>query len=51
MGVVFSDVLGSFCRKFISEQLPPIQFKNPDVQVVTFKNITTNPAINVYFGQ
>lgn len=40
-----------FCRTFISKHLPPIQFKNPNVQMVTFKNTTTNPAINVYFGQ
>ena len=37
------------CRKFISEQLPPIQYKNPEVQVVLFKNRHPFPVIWIYF--
>lgn len=37
------------CRKFISEKLPPIQYKNPNVQVVLFKNKHPYPAIWIYF--
>ena len=37
-------------RKFIAEKLPPLQFKNPNVQVVLFKNRHSFPAIWVYFS-
>lgn len=36
-------------RKFIREKLPPIQYKNPEVQVVLFKNKHPFPAVWVYF--
>lgn len=36
-------------RRFIAEKLPPIQYKNPDVQVVMFKNKHPFPAIRIYF--
>ena len=36
-------------RKFIAEKLPPLQYKNPDVQVVLFKNKHSFPAIRIYF--
>lgn len=38
-------------RQFIAEKLPPIQFKNPDVQMVTFKSATPTPIIKIYFGE
>ena len=37
-------------RKFIAEKLPPLQFKNPNVQVVLFKNRHQFPAVWVYFS-
>ena len=38
-------------RQFIAEKLPLIQFKNPDVQMVTFKSATPTPIIKIYFGE
>ena len=37
-------------RKFIAEKLPPLQFKNPNVQVVLFKNRHPFPAVWIYFS-
>ena len=39
------------CRRFITEKLPPVQFKNPNVQVLMFKNTKPTPVINIYFGE
>jgi len=47
-GIIYSSAP---CRKFIAENLPPIQFKNPNVQMVTFKNATPTPFVNIYFGE
>lgn len=37
-------------RQFISQKLPPIQFKNPNVQVVLFKNEAKFPNMKVYYN-
>ncbi|XP_064400370.1 small ribosomal subunit protein mS25-like [Halichondria panicea] len=37
-------------RSFISQRLPTIQFKNPNVQVVLFKNEEKFPNIWIYFN-
>lgn len=37
-------------RNFVFWKLPQVQFKNPGVQVVTFKNLTPSPFIRCYFG-
>ncbi|XP_015178827.1 PREDICTED: probable 28S ribosomal protein S25, mitochondrial [Polistes dominula] len=36
-------------RDFIFWYLPQIQYKNPDVQIVTFKNMTPSPFIKCYY--
>ncbi|CAK9807203.1 Probable 28S ribosomal protein S25, mitochondrial [Anthophora plagiata] len=36
-------------RDFILWHLPQIQYKNPNVQVVTFKNMTPTPFIRCYY--
>lgn len=36
-------------RDFVFWNLPQIQYKNPDVQVVTFKNMTPSPFVRCYF--
>lgn len=38
------------CRDFVFWNLPKLQYKNPGVQVVTFKNMTPSPFIRCYFG-
>lgn len=35
-------------REFVIWCLPQLQYKNPDVQVVTFKNMTPSPFIRVF---
>ena len=43
-----------FCpqhRQFISQKLPPIQFKNPNVQVVLFKNEAKFPNVKIYYSK
>ncbi|XP_035893907.1 probable 28S ribosomal protein S25, mitochondrial isoform X1 [Anopheles stephensi] len=37
-------------RDFVFWNIPQIQYKNPKVQVVTFKNMTPSPFIRCYFG-
>lgn len=37
-------------RNFVFWKLAQVQFKNPGVQVVTFKNLTPSPFIRCYFG-
>lgn len=37
-------------RNFIFWTIPQLQYKNPDVQIVTFKNITPTPFIQCYYG-
>lgn len=36
-------------REFIFWYLPQIQYKNPDVQIITFKNMTPSPFIKCYY--
>lgn len=38
-------------RQFISKELPPIQYKNPEVQMVLFKNAHHYkfPAVKIYY--
>ncbi|XP_072755257.1 small ribosomal subunit protein mS25 [Anoplolepis gracilipes] len=36
-------------REFIFWNLPQLQYKNPTVQIVTFKNITPSPFIKCYY--
>lgn len=37
-------------RDFIFWCLPQIQYKNPNVQIVTFRNKTPSPFIKCYYG-
>lgn len=37
-------------RDFVFWYLPQLQYKNPNVQIVTFKNITPSPFIKCYYG-
>lgn len=36
-------------KEFVFWYLPQIQYKNPDVQVATLKNLTPSPFIKCYF--
>lgn len=36
-------------RDFVFWNIPQIQYKNPNVQIVTFKNMTPSPFIRCYF--
>lgn len=36
-------------KEFIFWYLPQIQYKNPDVQVITLKNLTPSPFVRCYF--
>ncbi|KRT78586.1 hypothetical protein AMK59_8118, partial [Oryctes borbonicus] len=36
-------------REFVFWYLPPIQFKNSNVQICTFKNLTPSPFIKCYY--
>jgi hypothetical protein len=38
-------------KGFVFWTLPQLQYKNPNVQVVTFKNMTPSPFIQCYFGE
>lgn len=38
-------------KSFVFWTLPQLQYKNPAVQVVTFKNMTPSPFIRCYFGK
>ncbi|KAG7205582.1 hypothetical protein KM043_007553 [Ampulex compressa] len=38
------------CREFVFWHLSQIQYKNPKVQVITFKNITPTPFIKCYYS-
>ena len=35
----------------MKEKLPPIQFKNPNVQFVLLTNRKPTPFVNIYFGR
>ncbi|XP_044737821.1 probable 28S ribosomal protein S25, mitochondrial [Chrysoperla carnea] len=36
-------------RQFVFWNLPQLQYKNPSVQVITFKNLTPSPFIRAYY--
>ena len=36
-------------RDFVFWTIPQIQYKNPEVQVITFKNMTPSPFVRCYF--
>lgn len=38
-------------KSFVYWTLPQLQYKNPEVQVCTFKNMTPSPFIRCYFGE
>ena len=40
-----------YYRNFVFWKLPQLQYKNPAIQVVTFKNMTPSPFIRCYFGK
>lgn len=35
-------------KAFIKEKVPQIQYKNPEIQIVSFKNTKTTPQVTVY---
>ncbi|XP_012587609.1 PREDICTED: 28S ribosomal protein S25, mitochondrial, partial [Condylura cristata] len=37
-----------FCRKFVFFNIPQIQYKNPWVQIMMFKNMTPSPFLRFY---
>lgn len=38
-------------KAFVFWTIPQLQYKNPDVQVITFRNLTPSPFIRCYFGK
>lgn len=38
------------CRKFVFFNIPQIQYKNPWVQIMMFKNMTPSPFLKFYLG-
>ncbi|KAB0406301.1 hypothetical protein E2I00_019948 [Balaenoptera physalus] len=41
--------LGKGARKFVCFNIPQIQYKNPWVQIMMFKNMTLTPFLRFYF--
>lgn len=41
----------AFCRKFVFFNIPQIQYKNPSVQIMLFKNMTPSPFLRFYLGK
>lgn len=41
----------SGARAFVFWSVPQLQYKNPNVHVVTFKNLTPTPFIKCYYGK
>lgn len=41
----------AFCRKFVFFNIPQIQYKNPWVQIMLFKNMTPSPFLRFYLGE
>ena len=39
------------CRKFVFFNIPQIQYKNPWVQIMLFKNMTPTPFLRFYLGE
>lgn len=42
--------LSVFCRKFVFFNIPQIQYKNPWVQIMMFKNMTPSSFLKFYLG-
>lgn len=38
-------------RAFLFWTIPQLQYKNPNVQIVTLKNMTPSPFIRCYYGE
>lgn len=38
-------------RQFVFWHLPQLQYKNPNIQIVTFKNLTPSPFVRCYLGK
>lgn len=56
LGIITSSGISSngytfmfYSSDFVFWHLPQIQYKNPEVQVVTFKNMTPSPFVRCYF--
>lgn len=49
--LIFTPVLSCLYSDFVFWHLPQLQFKNPDVQFLVFKNMTPSPFLRVYFGE
>lgn len=48
----FSFYLHLFqCRNFIFKDIPQIQFKNRTVQIMTLRNQSDIPLVNVFLGE
>uniref|UniRef100_A0A8C6BI78 Small ribosomal subunit protein mS25 n=1 Tax=Monodon monoceros TaxID=40151 RepID=A0A8C6BI78_MONMO len=43
--------LGEGARKFVFFNIPQIQYKNPWVQIMMFKNMTPTPFLRFYLGK
>lgn len=41
----------AFCRKFVFFTVPQIQYRNPWVQIMMFKNMTPSPFLRFYLGK
>lgn len=39
------------CRHFVAGNVPQLQYKNPNVQFLTFKNVKPTPLVKVFFGE
>lgn len=43
--------MGKIARKFVVFNIPQIQYKNPWVQIMLFKNMTPSPFLRFYLGE
>lgn len=51
VGRGFNNKIHEGAKAFVFWTLPQIQYKNPAVQVITFKNMTPSPFIRAYYGK
>jgi small subunit ribosomal protein S25 len=51
VGHGFKNKIHEGAQAFIFWSLPQLQYKNPSVQVVSFKNMTPTPFIKCYYGK
>ncbi|XP_070500516.1 small ribosomal subunit protein mS25-like [Chironomus tepperi] len=49
VGQGFKNKVHEGAQAFVFWTLPQLQYKNPDVQIVTFKNMTPSPFIRCYY--